>query len=358
MTRILESRRLPGIEAGRGVAACMVVVYHASRHLERTGFGLPFAFGLERAGHAGVDFFFVLSGFIILFAHRHQIGDTKSLAAYIERRWTRIFPLYWLVLAAWLVVFIFGSSALEPTIGMLAANALLIPTESPPLVGVAWTLHHELMFYLVFSTLFLSRILGAALLGAWAIWISAVAFGILEPHAPPVLRTATSIYNLQFLMGLVAAWVSRRCSAGFAVSAALIGTVGFFATFFAEASRRLDGESPTARLAYGTACALFVVGMGRAETYEKLRIPTFATAIGKASYAIYLIHLLAIGIVYKCMMGIGVGTSVDPRLVLLLLVVSAIMIGMWVSRWIEQPLMAAVRKSARKWARSTDIEDR
>jgi peptidoglycan/LPS O-acetylase OafA/YrhL len=72
-----------------------------------------------------------------------------------------------------------------------------------------------------------------------------------------------------------------------------------------------------------------------------LRIPSAATALGKASYATYLVHLLAIGVAYKCLMKIGVGPSLKPQVFLGLLVAFAVFTGMCVSRWIEQPLLVA-----------------
>ncbi len=52
------------------------------------------AFGF---GHAGVDFFFVLSGFIIMHAHTADIGKPERLYRYLWRRATRIYPIYWIV---------------------------------------------------------------------------------------------------------------------------------------------------------------------------------------------------------------------------------------------------------------------
>ena len=108
MSASTAKHKLQGIEAARGIAAAMVVVYHAARHLDANGLGLPWAAGLEKFGHAGVDFFFVLSGFIILFAHWEDVGVRAALPRYAERRCTRIFPLYWPVLAAYFALAVLG----------------------------------------------------------------------------------------------------------------------------------------------------------------------------------------------------------------------------------------------------------
>src|SRR3984885_1419086 len=84
--------RLEGVEAGRGVAALLVVLYHAALHVEGDVPGSAVLWGLPHFGHAGVDFFFVLSGFIISFVHRKDVGRPDRLGHYLERRFTRVFP--------------------------------------------------------------------------------------------------------------------------------------------------------------------------------------------------------------------------------------------------------------------------
>ena len=67
---MLARDRLVGIQAARGAAALLVVFYHAGRMLSLDQYvGNDPLRGLFRFGHAGVDFFFVLSGFIIYFVH-------------------------------------------------------------------------------------------------------------------------------------------------------------------------------------------------------------------------------------------------------------------------------------------------
>ncbi len=68
-------------------------LYHATRGLslpQYLGY-IPFGNGFG-FGHAGVDFFFVLSGFIIMHAHATDIGKPERLSRYLWRRVTRIYP--------------------------------------------------------------------------------------------------------------------------------------------------------------------------------------------------------------------------------------------------------------------------
>ena len=82
------------IEALRGLAATAVVFYHTARHTDKA-YGTPLLRQIFQFGHAGVDLFFVLSGFIILFVHFRDIGQPGRLSYYANRRFTRVMPTYW-----------------------------------------------------------------------------------------------------------------------------------------------------------------------------------------------------------------------------------------------------------------------
>jgi exopolysaccharide production protein ExoZ len=87
---------LNSLQACRAAAAILVVFYHTSHGIFRLEkyfghkpFGPVFDFGF-----AGVDFFFVLSGFIMIHVHAGDIGQPRMLAAYLWKRFSRIYPAY------------------------------------------------------------------------------------------------------------------------------------------------------------------------------------------------------------------------------------------------------------------------
>jgi len=343
-----SKHKLQGIEAARGIAAALVVVYHSARHLDGNGFGLPWAAGIEKFGHAGVDFFFVLSGFIILFAHWEDVGKRSALPRYAERRCTRIYPLYWPVFGFSLALAMLGSRGLRPDVGTLCANVLLLPTQETPILGVAWTLQHEMLFYALFACLLVARVPGLALLSAWIAWGAAVALGWIAAPEASFARTLVSAYNLQFVMGMAAAWVVRRYRLPRPGALASLGALGFFATGIVESRGLLDGYADPARLWYGLAAWLFVVGIVARERARGLSVPSLLAILGKASYSIYLVHLLCIGLAYKLFERVGV-TGLDPRVQHALLIAVGIVSGVLVSKWFEYPLMGVARRC---WARA------
>ncbi|MBM3992295.1 MAG: acyltransferase, partial [Planctomycetes bacterium] len=224
------------------------------------------------------------------------------------------------------------------------------PTDDEPVLGVAWTLQHEMLFYALFATLLWSRSLGGLLFATWLAWALGVSFGALDRPDGGFGRVASSAYNAQFALGMAAAWVARRVRVRRAGWLALLGAASLVVVGVAESCGGVDGYGDFARLLYGVPAWLCVIGLVEYERGTDLRVPGLLALLGKASYSIYLVHLLCLGIVYKLLVRIG-ATHVDSHLLLALLVVSGIAGGVLVSKWIEYPWIARARKL---WARAAE----
>src|SRR5579884_1024639 len=88
-------RRLPGLDALRGVAILVVMLHHSVQIVP-----LPRLQNVAAAGWLGVDLFFVLSGFLITGILLDARDDRRYFRNFYMRRVLRIFPLYYGVLAA------------------------------------------------------------------------------------------------------------------------------------------------------------------------------------------------------------------------------------------------------------------
>src|SRR5258706_16365621 len=89
--------RYYGVQALRGVAAIMVVLFHIVKMVHTKLDGPPIEFA---AGGGGVDIFFAISGFVMILTTAHAWGTPRLWLTFLCRRLLRIVPLYWLLTAA------------------------------------------------------------------------------------------------------------------------------------------------------------------------------------------------------------------------------------------------------------------
>ncbi len=152
MTVEAKGNRLEWVEAGRGLAAIIVVCSHMPPLSSIKTLG---SYGL---GAMGVEFFFLLSGFIMLYVHWMDIQSPTALYRFAWRRAGRVFPTYWLVALFVLAInqlIVAPSHRIPLSLDYLVKQLFLLPGDL--LIGPAWTLRHELLFYCVFGFMIVKR---------------------------------------------------------------------------------------------------------------------------------------------------------------------------------------------------------
>ena len=342
--------KLRGVEAGRGIAAVLVVLVHATYISGNS----PAFDGLFKFGRAGVDFFFVLSGFIIYHAHASDLGRPNRVITYAWRRFVRIYPTYWLVMAGFGAILIFYPER-DPSVtswGNIVASVLLLPRYQDPILKPAWTLRHELLFYLLFAGLILNRSVGRIVLAIWAgflLWQIGVFTITLHPWFTGMAGYLPFRgFNFEFFFGMgVAVSLSRgtaRAPGWFlGFGAALFLGNGLMESFGSVG----PVEWPPHQLLYGVASAAALYGAVGLERAGKLRVPGWLFVIGSASYSIYLSHMILL-MAFQHFLPRLRGLIPLPRDPVFLLAVAACVIaGVLFSRLVEQPLLRALRDPLR-----------
>ena len=152
-----SSRTISGIQFLRAFAATAVVAFHVRydiiNNISPPG-ALPAS--LDQ-GAAGVDLFFVISGFVMVYSSESLFGRPKASVTFLLRRISRIVPLYWAmttIMLAYVLARGFGPSDASPLQAL--ASYFFIPYWRPsgvidPLYGIGWTLNYEMFFYVVFA---------------------------------------------------------------------------------------------------------------------------------------------------------------------------------------------------------------
>ncbi|MGC8476391.1 MAG: acyltransferase family protein [Acetobacteraceae bacterium] len=347
--------KLRGVEAGRGIAAVLVVLVHATDMLKGPTLlgGLPLD-GLFKFGRAGVDFFFVLSGFIIYYVHRGDLGRPGQLGSYAWKRFARIFPTYWVVLAGLGVIILFYPERDPATTswGNIWASILLLPRLQDPILGVAWTLRHELLFYLLFAGLILNRTLGRVVLGIWAAllaWQIGVFTFTLHPWFTGMAGYLPfRVFNFEFFFGMGVAVLLARGPARAPGWFLILGTALFFGNGLMESFGSVGPvEWPPHQLLYGVASAMALYGAVGLERAGRLSVPNWLFAIGSASYSIYLTHLIPLMTIQHFLPRLRGLVPLPRDPVFLLAVAACVIAGVVFSRLVEQPLLRALRDPLR-----------
>lgn len=326
---------LRSLQAGRAIAATAVAAFHLSGMMGEPRYGGERVFhDYVSRGNLGVDFFFVLSGFIILFAHQKDIGRRARWRDYATRRVLRLYPVYWLYTAAFVAAFaLFGGTDAQVPTGWadLAGTITLVRFSAvePPL-AVAWTLFHEVAFYAVFLLLILNRRLGLAAFIAWAA-LCLASFHHMNAAPPTPLSAYTALCNLWFMFGMGAYLLYKRMRSG---TAALVA--GAAILLFSAA---LDVDHVLWPFLLVTGLALAVAGAARIEARGALHCPAWLVYVGNASYTIYLAHESFSGLLLKLAARTGLQAVLGGEAIYVITLAGTIALGCGAYALIEKPLL-------------------
>jgi len=320
----------------RAVAALMVVAFHASEKFGRmagTDDTASFTVGL-----AGVDIFFVVSGFIMLATTQ---GKDVSPADFARKRFERIVPLYWL-LTLLVVAVVLSRPGLLSTAAFdgahFAASLLFLPWQHPvldahmPLLVPGWTLNYEMAFYALFASSLLlpARMRVSGLVGV----LSLAAFAGLFVPADTIAAFYTDPIILEFAAGLILASIWRRGQPMSRTAALCLAGLGFLALY-------LGSGSDLPRIVWAGIPALMIVaGVVYADGAKERRPMRLPMLLGDASYSIYLSHVIVLPVLAKAWTaaGLGVAGMQGPAFLVLALVASALA-GAVLYAAVERPLM-------------------
>lgn len=330
--------RLDGLQAGRAVAAVMVVLFHL------TVFFLPEHYydgekvGPEifKMGYAGVEFFFVLSGFIMVFVHRRDFDKPGCAPRFLEKRIVRIYPIYWVIYGLLTLAYFAAPSAgpanaRDPV--SIITSALLWPMPDLPVLGVAWSLQYEMLFYLVFTLLVLNLRLGSVIFALWmagCIWVS-----LTGPAFYPI-AFLLSFYNLLFAFGILAALCFQLLDLRAARWCLLAGLVIFFSVGASEQLAGIGWNKALRTWCFGVGASLAVTGLA-AGAFQP---PKWLTFLGDASYSIYLVHIPAISFAGIVFVKLGAPWGLPPLAMMAAMTVYAVAAGAIVHLFIEKPLLS------------------
>jgi len=289
--------RLLSIQILRALAALMVTIAH-TRYEFALKLGLGQTIPEMAGGAAGVDLFFVISGFVMVYGSVGAYGQPGAPQDFFIRRLIRIVPLYWIattILVVHVAVNYTNLAAANQSVGTIIASYLFVPWPQPnggmnPILGQGWTLDFEMFFYVLFAASLLVR----PLIGVAGLALILILYVLAGPYLPlplPLQHFANPLL-FEFVFGMaIAAACHWRVRLPKAVPYCLlaIGAVGL------AASVQWGSEGSLRVLIWGVPCALIVMGAVYSEsTFQPgpigRRLGRLLGLLGDASYALYLLH--------------------------------------------------------------------
>ncbi len=334
---------LVGAQYLRAAAALGVVADHSCanaafpKYLGVSTFG-----GAPLGGAAGVDLFFVLSGFIMAYVNLDErLAPRRAASTFFKERFARVAPLLWLVCLVYLALATAGFGGAAPLDCVRAALLSPVGKMAP---NVVWTLRQELLFYTLFGLTYMWRA------PRWLLWVwfaAPLAVWLAQAHPRGLAAGIAKVFagpdHLEFGAGfaLGVAWLKgavpplRRGSLA-ALCLALVAV-------FAGADLTHYARSTLQALPMAATCGI-AVWAAASVSHTRGFLARGVRRLGDASYSIYLAHSLAISLALRLIVRDST-TAAEPAVMLVFVVATAF--GLLVYELAERRLVGWTRRSLR-----------
>ncbi|MGO4703294.1 acyltransferase family protein [Dyella sp. 2RAB6] len=297
--------RLDGIESLRAYAAVSIVFFHL---IGSGGATVPDSLSFIKTHFGfGVPLFFVVSGFSLAYGYWGRLSGEGQLGTYFLRRFARIAPLFYAVLAFQLLNVWFEAHVKFAPLDV-ALNALfvfnLVPHLNEGIVPASWTIGVEMLFYVIFplSLLVCSNLRRTLFVLAVSIAVSTAAtidLKSLETVYPSfVYHNAVSqlpyfIWGMAFfhVQRVIAQHVDARHARMICWGLCALGLAGIY-TLYASSTLYMffwtRGLRPTWDMLWGIPFGMLCLAM--ALHPSRLLSNPVTRYLGKISFSLYLVH--------------------------------------------------------------------
>ncbi|MGB7288362.1 MAG: acyltransferase [Salaquimonas sp.] len=291
------------IELLRAIAVTFVVVSHISYELLRLLSQRGTAFNDKLfPGDFGVDLFFVISGFVMVFTCWNKFGQGFEVANFIRKRIIRIVPLYWLLTTAMIGVVIFLPSGVNSATSnwqQWISSYFFIPYAREtdglirPVLGLGWSLQFEMFFYSLFAIcLFFKRAVGLVIV--LVLLISFPLFGAYFDQSITLVEFVSHPIIWEFGIGIILGSIymsGHRIPNLVGFSLVIVGLLLLISapTYSALVDRMRH-------IHYGIPALLIMAGSTLTVYGNEMMISRIFQIGGEISYAVYLSHPFVIGV--------------------------------------------------------------
>lgn len=347
-SKLPSPKTLFTVQALRAIAASGVVAYHTLYMLVHNA---GYSFHATGFGAAGVDLFFLISGFIMIYTSRADFGRLDVSASFLRRRVIRIVPMYWLYTTLVVVLLAFAPrlfSTVTFNWKNAAASYLFLLSKIPgegvgTVMQTGWTLCFEAYFYVLFA-IFLNWPRRYLLVGLGFLFMAGSVAGNVMESVPPWLTVASDPILFEFYFGLIigVAFIEGHfLSRPVAIGAILVGVT----ILIAAGGTSIEGYLRP--LVWGLPCGLILLGAISLER-AGIKVPKLLVALGDSSYSLYLAHPFILPALGKGWRMLHLTERVPPAVLGLIAFLCAVSIGHVLYLLIEKPV---TERLSRHWRR-------
>ncbi|WP_345952713.1 acyltransferase [Mucilaginibacter sp. PAMB04168] len=350
------SATIDSVQVMRAFAAVSVLFFHGT-HIIDNKLNFLFLNNFFDAGYSGVDVFFVISGFIILHT---CMGKDFNAFTFLKKRFVRIYPVYWVVTLAVIIAYQIAPEGVQPykeDWRIILGSLALVP-QKIYIIGIAWTLTFELLFYVVFAVAYsIGKKFLFAVLFVWAAVILALYAADVKP-ASVALNMLVNPIIIEFFFGcLIAYFYNRYREFKYHYILSTIGFIWFavnWVIYWTAKNNDADAFSTYISRVYlfGVPAAILISGI---VFYKKSIAPLFVY-IGNASYSLYLIHGTVISILIKILFVLKIQTYFANNIGSVAILLATVLIGCAFYRFVEAPIIGLFKsKKGDKPASATSV---
>jgi exopolysaccharide production protein ExoZ len=330
------------IQVLRGVAALLVVLHHSIGSLKYYHhYNNYFLDLIGSIGKLGVDFFFILSGFIISFSAIEKYNSKNALKNYFLNRIIRIYIPYLPIGIVMLLLYFFLPHFSNGNRSISILTSLTLIPDGRPALSVAWTLTYEVFFYVVFCISFISKKAWNCFLFFWFLFI--IYFNYIQV-LPSFFQNAfsrifLSTYNIEFILGYLLACL---VTSNFKIKSSFLwfGLVILFPLFIIVKSNKLRFFYFDINLIF--CCTSFIIIYLAILHNKKINKKSLLMIIGNATYSIYLVHNPLQMIVLRFLPKID--ALISSLVALLIVILLSISVGYVYSFIFEKKGISVIRK--------------
>ena len=333
----------------RGVAALMVLFFHAQTMVyEKIGYQVAFT----NTGAAGVDLFFVISGFVIYLVFAK---DIYSAPMFFAKRIVRVGPPYWLYTTITLAILLLMPNAFKTKtfdLGEVVSSYLFLLSQQPvggvgTLLGVGWTIAFEMYFYLLFFIAMIAAPKKPLTFFASFIVIGAMASTFIPERAvPPFTLVALSALPLEFLGGCLVARAYLNGARIPGIMAVPLIALGFAVMIYGGIAERIAYDrDPWRVLFWGVPALLIVSSLVSIDAQKPIRFPKYTLILGGASYSLYLSHQFVLAAIGKSASVLRLKQVVSSEILVIFSMTLAIGVALLSYYFFERPVTNVLNRA-------------